>query len=50
MIAGAFGTYLDVKSGIEIGMFPNLDLEKFVQVGNAAGTGAKWPFYPASAL
>ena len=41
MIAGAFGTYLDVKSGIEIGMFPNLDLEKFVQVGNAAGTGAK---------
>jgi len=41
VIAGAFGTYLDVKSGIEIGMFPNLGLEKFVQVGNAAGTGAK---------
>ncbi len=40
-LAGAFGTYLDVQSGIEIGMFPRLDAACFVQVGNAAGTGAR---------
>ena len=40
-IAGAFGTYLDVESGIDIGMFPRLKKECFVQVGNAAGTGAR---------
>ncbi|MBN2146169.1 MAG: DUF4445 domain-containing protein [Anaerolineales bacterium] len=41
IIAGAFGTYLDVQSGIEIGMFPHLERRRFVQVGNAAGTGAR---------
>ncbi len=41
IIAGAFGTYLDVKSAIQIGMFPNLPIERFEQVGNAAGTGAR---------
>jgi uncharacterized 2Fe-2S/4Fe-4S cluster protein (DUF4445 family) len=40
-IAGAFGTYLDVQSGIDIGMFPHIPIERFVQVGNAAGTGAR---------
>jgi uncharacterized 2Fe-2S/4Fe-4S cluster protein (DUF4445 family) len=41
IIAGAFGTYLDVQSGIDIGMFPNIGKEKFIQVGNAAGAGAR---------
>lgn len=41
IIAGAFGTYLDVRSGIEIGMFPRLDPARFRQVGNAAGAGAR---------
>jgi uncharacterized 2Fe-2S/4Fe-4S cluster protein (DUF4445 family) len=41
VIAGAFGTYLDVQSGIDIGMFPRLEKERFVQVGNAAGAGAR---------
>jgi uncharacterized 2Fe-2S/4Fe-4S cluster protein (DUF4445 family) len=41
VIAGAFGTYLDVHSGIEIGMFPRLGREHFLQVGNAAGAGAR---------
>jgi len=41
IIAGAFGTYLDVQSGIEIGMFPRLDHHRFRQVGNAAGAGAR---------
>jgi uncharacterized 2Fe-2S/4Fe-4S cluster protein (DUF4445 family) len=41
VIAGAFGTYLDVQSGVDIGMFPRLDKHRFVQVGNAAGAGAR---------
>jgi len=41
IIAGAFGTYVDVGSAISIGMLPPLPLERFSQVGNAAGVGAK---------
>lgn len=41
IIAGAFGTFIDVESAITIGMLPPLPLERFKQVGNAAGTGAR---------
>ena len=41
VIAGAFGTYLDVQSGIEIGMLPRIDRNRYRQVGNAAGSGAR---------
>lgn len=41
IVAGAFGTYLDLRSAVRIGMFPPLPLEIFHQVGNAAGVGAK---------
>ncbi|NLV31301.1 MAG: DUF4445 domain-containing protein [Acidobacteria bacterium] len=41
IIAGAFGTYIDVESAIAIGMLPALPLGRFEQVGNAAGTGAR---------
>lgn len=41
IIAGAFGSYIDVASAVTIGMLPCLPLERFKQVGNAAGTGAK---------
>ena len=41
IVAGAFGTYLDLESSIRVGMFPPLPLSKFSQVGNAAGTGAR---------
>jgi uncharacterized 2Fe-2S/4Fe-4S cluster protein (DUF4445 family) len=41
IIAGAFGSYIDVSSAITIGLFPKLPLERFRQVGNAAGMGAK---------
>ena len=41
VIAGAFGTYINVESAITIGMLPSLPLERFTQVGNAAGTGAR---------
>ena len=42
IIAGAFGTYIDVSSAITIGLFPKLPLERFRQVGNAAGLGAQY--------
>ncbi|MBN1264954.1 MAG: DUF4445 domain-containing protein [Anaerolineales bacterium] len=41
IIAGAFGTYLDIQSAIDIGMFLDLPAARFFQIGNAAGIGAK---------
>jgi uncharacterized 2Fe-2S/4Fe-4S cluster protein (DUF4445 family) len=41
IIAGAFGTYIDVESAVAIGLLPELSLECVSQVGNAAGTGAR---------
>jgi len=41
LIAGAFGTFLDVSNCQRIGMFPPLPIERFRQVGNAAGSGAR---------
>ncbi len=41
IIAGAFGSYIDVGSAIAIGMLPDLPPKRFRQVGNAAGMGAK---------
>ena len=41
IIAGAFGTYLDIHSAIRIGMLPDLPADRFSQVGNAAGSGAR---------
>jgi uncharacterized 2Fe-2S/4Fe-4S cluster protein (DUF4445 family) len=41
LVAGAFGSYLDISSTIAIGMLPNIPLKRFQQVGNAAGMGAK---------
>ena len=41
IIAGAFGSYIDVASAVAIGMMPGIPLERFRQVGNAAGMGAR---------
>ena len=41
IIAGAFGSYIDVKNAIAIGMLPDIPLDRFEQVGNAAGMGVK---------
>ena len=41
VIAGAFGTHIDVASAIDIGMLPGLPLSRVEQVGNAAGVGAR---------
>lgn len=41
VIAGAFGAYIRVESAIAIGLLPALPLERFEQVGNAAGLGVR---------
>jgi uncharacterized 2Fe-2S/4Fe-4S cluster protein (DUF4445 family) len=41
IIAGAFGTHLNLESAIDIGLLPRLPVQRFSQVGNAAGTGAR---------
>ena len=41
VIAGAFGTYLDLDSAIAIGMLPRTERTRYQQIGNAAGTGAR---------
>ena len=39
-LAGGFGNYINIESAIRIGLLPDVDLEKYVQIGNTAGTGA----------
>ena len=41
VLAGAFGSYLDLANTVAIGMLPCLPLDRFRQVGNAAGAGAR---------
>jgi len=41
IVGGAFGTYIDPLKAMRIGMFPEIDIGKFTQVGNGAGIGAK---------
>jgi uncharacterized 2Fe-2S/4Fe-4S cluster protein (DUF4445 family) len=41
VIAGAFGSYLDLRSAVRIGLFPEIPLRLFKQVGNAVGLGAR---------
>jgi uncharacterized 2Fe-2S/4Fe-4S cluster protein (DUF4445 family) len=39
-LAGGFGRHLDVESSKRIGLIPNIDSSKILQVGNAAIEGA----------
>jgi uncharacterized 2Fe-2S/4Fe-4S cluster protein (DUF4445 family) len=41
VIAGAFGSYIDVGGAIAIGLLPVLPLDRIKQVGNAAGVGVR---------
>ncbi len=40
-LAGAFGSHVDVKYAMVLGMIPDCDLEQVSSAGNAAGTGAR---------
>ncbi|MGH7005203.1 MAG: ASKHA domain-containing protein, partial [Alphaproteobacteria bacterium] len=39
--AGAFGSFIDPKYAMVLGLIPDCDLDKVQAVGNAAGTGAR---------
>jgi uncharacterized 2Fe-2S/4Fe-4S cluster protein (DUF4445 family) len=39
-IAGSFGNYVNPQKAIIIGMLPDVPLERFESLGNAAGAGA----------
>lgn len=41
VLAGAFGSYIDVVHAMVLGMIPDCDLAKVSSAGNAAGTGAR---------
>jgi uncharacterized 2Fe-2S/4Fe-4S cluster protein (DUF4445 family) len=41
IIAGAFGSYIDIENAITIGLFPELPLERFHFVGNGSLLGAR---------
>lgn len=40
LLAGAFGSYIDKRSALRIGLLPNAGLAKVSHIGNAAGVGA----------
>ena len=41
MLAGAFGSYIDSKHAMVLGMIPDCDLARVTTVGNSAGDGAR---------
>jgi uncharacterized 2Fe-2S/4Fe-4S cluster protein (DUF4445 family) len=41
VIAGAFGTYLDPRNAVRIGLLPAVRVRRIHAVGNAAGAGAR---------
>ncbi len=42
IVAGAFGSFLNIRNAIAMGLFPKLPNARYRQVGNAAAIGAKW--------
>jgi len=40
-LAGAFGSHIDVKYAMVLGLIPDCDLQQVSSAGNAAGTGAR---------
>ncbi len=40
-LAGAFGSHIDVKYAMVLGLIPDCDLDRVAGAGNAAGTGAR---------
>ncbi len=41
VLAGAFGSFIDPKHAMILGLIPDCNLEKVIAVGNAAGDGAR---------
>ncbi len=40
-VAGGFGRFLDLERSIQVGLLPDLPLERFIYLGNSALAGAK---------
>ncbi|MEQ8585585.1 MAG: ASKHA domain-containing protein [Thalassobaculaceae bacterium] len=49
ILAGAFGSHIDTKYAMVLGMIPDCRLDKVWSVGNAAGTGARMALLNAKA-
>lgn len=49
-LAGAFGCYIGIESGLVIGLFPHVPKEKIRQAGNLAGMGAAMALLSADTL
>jgi uncharacterized 2Fe-2S/4Fe-4S cluster protein (DUF4445 family) len=48
-LAGAFGSHIDPKYAMVLGLIPDCDLEEVASVGNAAGAGARIALLDATA-
>ncbi len=48
-LAGAFGSHIDVKHAMVLGMIPDCSLDAVASVGNAAGAGARIALLDATA-
>ncbi|MDE6203719.1 MAG: ASKHA domain-containing protein, partial [Lachnospiraceae bacterium] len=49
-LAGAFGCYIGIESGLAVGLFPHVPKEKIYQAGNLAGMGAAMALLSGDAL
>lgn len=49
-VAGGFGTYLDVGNAIQIGLLPDVPVERVTFIGNGSVTGAKMALLSYEAL
>ena len=41
LLAGAFGTFINLENAREVNLVPDIPLERLQSVGNAAGVGAR---------
>mgnify|MGYP005847756595 CR=1 FL=1 len=41
LIAGAFGSYINAENARFVGLIPDIELDKIIQIGNASGLGAQ---------
>ena len=50
IIAGAFGSHIDIERSIAIGLLPDIPRDRFIFVGNASLTGARLTSFASSLL
>jgi uncharacterized 2Fe-2S/4Fe-4S cluster protein (DUF4445 family) len=50
LVAGTFGSFIDPRSAITIGMLPDLPLERFTSLGNTSLGGATLALFSRDAL